>query len=108
MKASRGEWEAFGRTRTVLIPDPSRRELPIAPHFPPTLVVVIDAEEELDWKKSFSRNSTTTENIGCQTKAQAIMDRYGIIPTYVVDYPVAHCSSAASILREIADSGRCE
>ncbi len=74
----------------------------------PTLSVVIDTEEEFDWSAPFDAAATATENIKCQPLAQEIMDRHGVIPTYVVDYPVANTPSAYSVLRAIADSGRCE
>src|SRR5882762_7723697 len=74
----------------------------------PTLSVVIDTEEEFDWSAPFDAAATATENIKCQPLAQEIMDRHGVIPTYVVDYPVANTPSAYLVLRAIADSGRCE
>jgi hypothetical protein len=74
----------------------------------PTLSVVIDTEEEFDWSAPFDARATATENIKYQPFAQEIMDRHGVIPTYVVDYPVASRPSAYSVLRAIADSGRCE
>src|SRR3979409_426475 len=74
----------------------------------PTLSVVIDTEEEFDWSAPFDAAATATENIKCQPLAQEIMDRHGVIPTYVVDYPVANTPSAYSVLRAIADGGRCE
>src|ERR1700704_1917259 len=74
----------------------------------PTLSVVIDTEEEFDWSAPFDARATATENIKYQPLAQEIMDRHGVIPTYVVDYPVANTPSAYSVLRAIADSGRCE
>jgi hypothetical protein len=74
----------------------------------PTLSVVIDTEEEFDWSAPFDAAATATENIRYQPLAQEIMDRHGVIPAYVVDYPVANTPSAYSVLRAIADSGRCE
>jgi len=74
----------------------------------PTLSVVIDTEEEFDWSAPFDAAATATENIKSQPLAQEIMDRHGVVPTYVVDYPVANTPSAYSVLRAIADGGRCE
>lgn len=76
-------------------------------HVSPMLLVVVDTEEEFDWSKPFSKTNTATETISCQTAAQAIMDRYGLKPTYVIDYPIA-VSPAVRVLREIKDSGRCQ
>ena len=36
------------------------------------------------------------------------MDRHGVVPTYAIDFPVANSPEAVSILRSIADDGRCE
>jgi len=74
----------------------------------PVLTVVIDTEEEFDWRAPFDREATGVENISCQVLAQRVMDRYGIVPTYVVDYPVASTPAAVSALRAIADAGGCE
>jgi hypothetical protein len=94
--------------RPNLQPDPSWRRLNLPAAWPPTLTVVVDTEEEFDWNAPFDRNSRSTRNILCQPLAQAIMDRFGIVPTYVVDYPVADTPGAAGILRAIAEDRRCE
>jgi hypothetical protein len=93
---------------TGLHPAKSWQPLALPPDWPPTLTVVIDTEEEFDWDADFDPGATSTANIAHQPLAQAIMDRYGIVPTYVVDYPVAATPGAAKVLRGIAESGRCE
>ena len=75
---------------------------------PPSLTVIVDTEEEFDWSAAFSRDSRATSNILLQTMAQEIMDRHGVIPTYVVDYAVADTEAAYLALRSIADDNRCE
>lgn len=75
---------------------------------PPLLIVVIDTEEEFDWEGPLSRESTSTESIPTQYLAQDIFARYGVIPTYVVDYPVATSEAASRFLRGYADQGLCE
>src|SRR5665213_1491626 len=80
----------------------------IRPDLPPLLQIIIDTEEEFDWSKPFSRQSTGVLNIAHQEKAQRIFDRYGIKPTYVVDYPVASRSIGFGPLREFLADARCE
>lgn len=80
----------------------------IRPDLPPLLQIIIDTEEEFDWSKPFSRQSTGVLNIAHQEKAQRIFDRYGIKPTYVVDYPVASCSIGFGPLQEFLADARCE
>ncbi len=72
----------------------------------PVLTVVVDTEEEFDWSKPHCRTATAVTSIGEQHRAQAICDRWGIVPTYVVDYPVAADATAAAVLRAFADAGR--
>jgi hypothetical protein len=74
----------------------------------PTLVVVVDTEEEFDWNAPFNPASTSVENIACQHLAQDAFDRHGVVPTYVVDYPVASTPASVAILKGFLDSGRCE
>ncbi len=74
----------------------------------PELVVVVDTEEEFDWTIPFSRNSTSTGSILAQAHAHRLFDRFGIVPTYVVDYPVATNEVAAGFLRGLKESGKAE
>jgi len=74
---------------------------------PPVLLVTIDAEEEFDWSAPLDRHHTAVSHMRAVGRAQEIFDRYGIRPTYVVDYPVATQAAGAGPLREIARSGRC-
>jgi glycosyltransferase involved in cell wall biosynthesis len=73
----------------------------------PYLVVIVDAEEEFEWTK-FSPSSTSVRAMGKQGLAQRILERFGIVPTYVVDYPVASQAEGFKPLREFLDSGLCE
>ena len=74
----------------------------------PVLLVVVDTEEDFDWKADPQRESTCVDNIAYIYRVQEIFDTYGIRPCYVVDYPIADQSSSAGRLREILESGRCE
>lgn len=72
-----------------------------------TLTVVIDTEEEFDWAAPFNRNSRSVENIHQQHLAQNIFKKYGIIPTYVIDYAVVEDDKAVAVLKDWADKGEC-
>jgi hypothetical protein len=75
---------------------------------PPYLTVVIDTEEEFDWSAPFDRRATSVTAMRHITRVQSVFDRYGIRPTYVVDYPVASQPAGYEPLREILADGRCE
>ena len=74
----------------------------------PQLLVVVDTEEEFDWQQPFDRRRTSTASIPAQDRAHAIYDRYGVVPTYVMDYPVATAPVAARYLRRLVDAGRAD
>ena len=75
---------------------------------PPTLLVVIDTEEEFDWNAPFDRASTSVANIGCQHLAQDVFTAAGIVPTYAIDYPVATTPSSIGVLAPWLQAGLCE
>jgi hypothetical protein len=73
----------------------------------PLLLVVIDTEEEFDWSQPFSRNNIGATSIHNQPLAHRVFEKYGIVPSYLVDYPVAN-SEFAAVLRELRQQGLCE
>lgn len=75
---------------------------------PPLLLVVVDTEEEFDWGRPHARENTNVSAIAAQGLAQQVFDRHGIVPTYVIDYPVAAAPSAIETLKAFADLGRCQ
>ena len=75
---------------------------------PPQLLVVVDTEEEFDWNLPFDRSARATDTIPAQDRAHAIYDRYGVVPTYVMDHPVASSPTAVRYLRGLVDAGRAD
>jgi hypothetical protein len=74
----------------------------------PQLAIVVDTEEEFDWSRPFARENTGTSSIPAQTHAQAIYARFGAVPTYVVDYPVATDPVAVGYLSALLARGEAE
>ena len=74
----------------------------------PVLLVVVDTEEEFDWNKPFDRHATATHSIPAQDRAHAVYDRYGVVPTYLMDYPVATSAAAVRYFRRLLESGRAQ
>ena len=73
----------------------------------PRLLVSIDAEEEFDWSKLATRKRHTVESMKFRWRSHTIFDRYGICPTYMLDYPVAEDQRIAESLAELSEQGRC-
>jgi len=72
----------------------------------PLLLVIIDAEEEFDWAVVPPVTSGVQAMLH-QTPAQRIFERFGCIPTYAVDYPVAAQRDGYAPLLEFLQSGAC-
>ncbi|HEY0147727.1 MAG TPA: polysaccharide deacetylase family protein [Allosphingosinicella sp.] len=74
----------------------------------PQLAIVVDTEEEFDWRGPFSRDNVATRSITAQALAHEIYDRLEIVPTYVVDYPIAVDPAARTLLGRLRAEGRAE
>jgi hypothetical protein len=72
----------------------------------PQLLVFVDAEEEFDWTK-FSPDQTSVRNIAEQHRAQRVLESFGCVPMYLVDYPVASQPEGIRPLRDLLDDRRC-
>ncbi len=89
--------------------DPTRFDMAVLPDdMAPSLTVVIDTEEEFDWTAPFSRLSRGTRNLGELVHLQAILDRHGAVPLYVIDHPVASNVAAMRWMSDMRDRGLCE
>lgn len=88
-------------------PWPGGREIiRVPPETQPILAVVIHTEEEFDWSKPHDRHATTVEHMRHIGRAQALFDEFGIVPNYVVDYPIASQPLGVEALRPYAEAGR--
>jgi hypothetical protein len=86
----------------------NRRDIVRLPNSAPMVICIIDAEEEFDWSAPFAVSNNSVTTIQAQVAAQEIFRRYGLVPTYAVDYPVADQEQGYRPLREFALAGQCE
>lgn len=88
--------------------DPANWRTAEIPEGPPLLIVVVDTEEEFDWARPLARENRGVTNIKAQERAHRIFERYGIVPTYVIDHPVATDPGGYRPLGELLADRRCE
>ena len=89
--------------------DPSGHLTTDSTHLPrPMVLTTIDAEEDFDWNRPFSSGSNTVISMRSQYKAHEVFSRFGVVPTYLVDYPVASQEDGRAPLRDLMMSGLCE
>lgn len=88
------------QSHQTISPPPSTR---------PVLTVVVDTEEEFDWSQPFDRRNVGVSSIAAQPLAhERVFDKHGVVPTYVIDWPVATTPSSIAVLKKLMDEGRCE
>ena len=74
----------------------------------PLVIITVDAEESFDWGGPFTRSASDVSSMRHQHRAHAIFARYGAVPLYLVDYPVATQDTGRGPLREYLSAGLCE
>jgi hypothetical protein len=74
----------------------------------PVLITTVDAEESFDWSKPFTRDVHDVTSIAQQHLAHRIFERYDVVPTYLVTYPVISQDGGYKPLLEFARSGACD
>lgn len=87
----------------------AHQPLPLPPSTRPVLTVVVDTEEEFDWSQPFDRSNVGVSSIAAQPLAhERVFDKHGVVPTYVIDWPVATTPSSIAVLKKLMEEGRCE
>ena len=71
-------------------------------------MVIVDTEEEFDWSAPLSRANRSVNSVAAQSAPHEIFANYGVVPTYVVDYPVAVTESSIRVLTDLLKAGVCE
>jgi hypothetical protein len=71
----------------------------------PQLFVIVDTEEEFDWSAPFSRGNTSVLAMRHIDRLQNLLSKRHIVPTYVIDFPIASQSDGVAPLKEFADQG---
>jgi hypothetical protein len=71
-------------------------------------IVTVDTEEAGLWSGQFQAIYDDVSHIKEISRVQEIFDRYGIRPSYLLDYPIASHRESYGILKKIFSNGRCE
>uniref|UniRef100_UPI00315899EF polysaccharide deacetylase family protein n=1 Tax=Aurantiacibacter sp. D1-12 TaxID=2993658 RepID=UPI00315899EF len=74
----------------------------------PRCLLTVDTEEEFDWNKPLSRDTHGVDHVGRLSKFQEFCERQGIVPIYLVDWPIANSKLAREILCAPLADGRAE
>ncbi len=74
----------------------------------PVCAVVVDAEEDFDWSLPLRSTAHSTGCMGNIRELQQIVGAYGIVPSYLLTYPVLDDDDVVRILLRQLDRGQCD
>jgi hypothetical protein len=92
----------------ISAPPPPGRKARFAGQFGCRYLITVDTEEEFDRTKPRVRERHGLDHLPRLAKFQEFCEGHGVVPTYLVDWPVATSSLAAEILRPALAARRAE
>jgi hypothetical protein len=78
------------------------------PGFGQRFLLTVDTEEEFDWSKPLDRERHTVHSVSRLAKFQEFCETQGVVPVYLVDYPIVSSPAAVAILRDAVAAGKAE
>ncbi len=74
----------------------------------PVCALAVDAEEDFDWDQPVPFTDYSTKCMKNIRALQEVVGAYGIVPTYLLTYPVLEDEDVVHILRRQLRNGQCE
>ncbi|WP_454796981.1 polysaccharide deacetylase family protein [Novosphingobium lindaniclasticum] len=71
-------------------------------------IVTVDTEEEFDWDAPLDRRRHSTLTLPALRKFQQFCEGFGVVPIYLLDYPVADSPDTVAAIGDAVDAGRAE
>lgn len=71
-------------------------------------LVTVDTEEDFVWDSPKARTGHRLASVKRIAEFQTFCEAHGVVPLYLIDYPIATCSDAISILKPASQAGRAE
>nr|WP_137676067.1 polysaccharide deacetylase family protein [Parerythrobacter lutipelagi] len=94
--------------RSLLDIPPKSALAAFAPEFGQRALLTVDTEEEFDWDQPLSAEGHGLDHIPRLAKFQQFCEGLGVVPLYLIDWPIATSPLAAEILRGPIADGRAE
>ena len=69
------------------------------------VAIFVDTEEEVDWGQARRRDATSVKAIKALPEAHGFLRGFGLMPTYLIDYPVASTHHSVEVLRGFLELG---
>lgn len=71
-------------------------------------LVTIDTEEEFDWAAPIRRDAHSLKTVPAFAKFVEFCSGFGVVPVFLIDYPIACASETARVLRDAIRDGHAE
>jgi hypothetical protein len=94
--------------RSLLDPPPRSALARFDLSFGQRFLVTVDTEEEFDWTKPLTREGHGLDHVPQLERFQGLCEDEGVVPVYLVDWPIAQSPLAAEILRAPVAAGKAE
>jgi hypothetical protein len=94
--------------RPIIEPPDKGHRARFGPGFGTRSLLTIDTEEEFDWRAPFTRTGYGTTHVPRIARFQQFCEGLGVVPVYLVDWPIATCAEAVEIIGGAVRSGRAE
>ena len=94
--------------RSILDPPPRSAIAEFDPAFGQRFLLTVDTEEEFDWNEPLAREGHGLEHVERLAGFQEFCESEGVVPVYLVDWPIVQSPAAAEILRVPVAAGEAE
>jgi hypothetical protein len=84
----------------------ARRACDLPVRGPPALITVIDTEEAFDWAGPLDPASRSVDHMAAIHRVQDIFDAQGLVPCYLVSYPIVAQETGFRPLARYVEAGR--
>jgi hypothetical protein len=95
------------QVRITDLPAPQQR-VQFPPGFGQRFILTVDTEEEFDWGQPIRREGHTLHSIARLARFQEFCEGVGVVPIYLVDYPIATSPAACEMLKPAIAAGKAE
>jgi hypothetical protein len=94
--------------RSLVAPPPRSARAAFAAGFGTRFIVTVDTEEEFDWDQPLARENQGLGHLTRIDRFQQFCENEGVVPLWLVDWPVAKSPLAADLLCPAVAAGRAE
>ncbi|KQM19395.1 polysaccharide deacetylase family protein [Novosphingobium sp. Leaf2] len=79
-----------------------------APDFGQRFIVTVDTEEEFDWSAPLTRDRHSLVTVPALRTFQRFCEEHGVVPCYLIDWPIACSPAAVEAIGDAVSAGRAE